>query len=86
MISVSQGKYRYIYSSARPEKGELFDKEEDPKEQSDISAANPDIAEKMKSLAETYLTLPPPSWGGAKTIELDEMQLNQLRALGYQLP
>ena len=47
---------------------------------------NPELANKMKSLAETYLLFPPPSWGGAQTIEIDEMQLNQLRALGYQLP
>jgi arylsulfatase A-like enzyme len=86
MISVSQGKYRFIYSSAHPDKGQLFDKDTDPKEQYDIAATNPDLADKMKGLAETYLTFPPPSWGGAQSIELDEMQLNQLRALGYQLP
>ena len=86
MISVSQGKYRYIYVSKKPDAGQLFDKEADPKEQLDIASANPEVAAKMKTLAETYLTFPPPSWGVASSIELDEMQLNQLRALGYQLP
>ena len=33
---------------------------------------------------EAYLASRPPPWGDdAPTVEIDEMQLNQLRALGY---
>ena len=42
----------------------------------------------MTALAKTYIEhSPAPPWGdAAPALEIDEIQLNQLRALGYQIP
>jgi hypothetical protein len=39
----------------------------------------------MVGLARTYLEEAPASWGDAPEIELDDAQLQQLRALGYEV-
>ena len=51
-------------------------------------ADNPDVAEALTAEIEDYLAGESPSgWGeGATSVEIDEMELNQLRALGYELP
>ena len=85
-VSVSQGQYRFIYYSDKPDKGHLYDKVADPAEETNLAAQDVEVAARMKTLAENYLELPPPSWGQAELIDIDEMQLNQLRALGYQIP
>ena len=49
---------------------------------------HPEAAEQLRSLVRTYLDhSPDPPWGeAAAPLEIDEIQLNQLRALGYQIP
>ena len=39
----------------------------------------------MRKRADEYLE-ERPSWGQTPTRELDELELNQLKALGYQIP
>lgn len=85
-VSVSQGQYRYIYYADKPDQGHLYDKVADPTEKSNIAGTDVEVVARMKGLAESYLELPPPSWGQGELIDIDEMQLNQLRALGYQIP
>ena len=44
----------------------------------------PDLAADLRALAEEYLDSPDPPWGsGPVEVELDDMEINQLRALGY---
>ena len=44
----------------------------------------PEVTEELKERAVGYLKSPPPPWGeDTPSVEIDEMQLNQLRALGY---
>jgi choline-sulfatase len=65
---------------------QLFDSESDPAELDDVARERSGDTERMRALAQQYLESEP-VWGDAPpTLELDEIQLNQLRALGYALP
>jgi arylsulfatase A-like enzyme len=55
-------------------------------EQGDMLDAEPETASRLRGVAERYLDGRPPWRGGVPTLELDEIQLNQLRALGYAVP
>ncbi len=63
---------------------ELYDKSADPREQRNIVEEQPEVTERLKERAVAYLNSPPPPWGeDTPSVEIDEMQMNQLRALGY---
>jgi arylsulfatase A-like enzyme len=84
MVAMNQGRWRLIYRAAAPNRSELYDKLEDPREQQDLAAEQPERIEPLKEEASAYLQSRPPPWGeGAPSVEIDEMQLDQLRALGY---
>jgi arylsulfatase A-like enzyme len=65
---------------------ELFDAKSDPRELQSVLAQRPEDAERLRELAKQYLETPPVWDAKPPTLELDEIQLNQLRALGYALP
>ena len=50
-----------------------------------VLAANPEIASRLRDEALRYLQSTPPWDDDVPTVELDEMELNQLRALGYSV-
>jgi arylsulfatase A-like enzyme len=84
MVAVNRGRWRLIYRALRPEDSELFDKRQDPREQIDLAETQPEVTEALNELVSTYLESRPPPWGDdSPTVEIDEMQMNQLRALGY---
>jgi arylsulfatase A-like enzyme len=83
MVAVNEGRWRLIFRALRPRHSELYDKWEDQAEQRDLAEEQPEVAERLNALARNYLQSPPPPWGEAPTVEIDEMQLHQLRALGY---
>ena len=85
MVSVSEGRYRLIYRAAAPERSELFDHAVDPREQRDLARDEPDLVARLARHAESYLESPPAPWGEAPEVELDEQELEQLRALGYAI-
>ena len=69
-----------------PEEAEYYDIRVDPMEQSDLASVRTDDVAGYRELAEKYLADDRPPWGvGAGTVELEEMQLNQLKALGYKI-
>ncbi|MBC8341219.1 MAG: sulfatase [Proteobacteria bacterium] len=88
-VSIAQGTYRYVTApmlDQEHENDQLFDAGSDAAELRNIIEAQPEIAAKLKAEIDQYLTQTPP-WGtDTETIEMDEMQLNQLRALGYKIP
>ncbi len=88
-IAITEGSYRYLRNPARHgEIGhveELFDADRDPRELEEISGEEPDLVERLRAEAEAELGADP-VWGEAPTRELDEFELNQLRALGYAIP
>ena len=87
-VSIAEGAYRYVRVPL--EDGgydeELFDREHDPAELADVGDAHPDEVARLRGVADRYLESRPAWKGGAPTLEIDEIQLNQLRALGYQVP
>jgi arylsulfatase A-like enzyme len=92
-IAVADGKYRYVTGpAAHGQVGEakfeeLFDSEADAPELVSVLDEQPEVAERLRRQAQAYLEATPESWGvEAPTLEIDEMRLQQLRALGYQVP
>jgi arylsulfatase A-like enzyme len=84
MVAVNQGQWRLMFRAGFPERTELYDKWADPREQRNIAGERPEVAETLTERAVGYLKSPPPPWGeDAPNVEIDEMQMNQLRALGY---
>jgi arylsulfatase len=84
LVAVNHGRYRLFYSSVHPGRAELYDKLADPKEQHNLRNSHPEVVEKLSAIAEEHLGSPPAPWGDdAPAIEMNDMQLDQLRALGY---
>ena len=84
MISVSEGPYRlFRRESGAP--AELYDRSKDRAEQVDIGEELPEVLARMTKLAEDYLAQEPAAWSGGPDVEIDPMELEQLRALGYQV-
>jgi arylsulfatase A-like enzyme len=82
MVAVSEGPYRLVHRAAAG-RGELYDRAADPREQVDIGAEQPEVLARLTALAEEYLKRPPARWRDAPAVELQEEELEQLRALGY---
>jgi arylsulfatase A-like enzyme len=87
-VAVTQEGFRYVMArnAGGHTQAELFDGGRDALERRDVIEENPEVAARLRGLAESYLESTPP-WGTeTPTLELDEIQLNQLRALGYAVP
>ena len=51
---------------------------------SDLAGADPEAVERLRALVDDYAANANPPWGVApREVELDELRLNHLRALGY---
>ena len=86
LVAVAQGDKRLIVNLDKPEEAELFDTAEDPTEQQNLLAEDGAVAAPLRALIQGYETHSEPPWGKAPGVaELDEMRLNQLRALGYAI-
>ncbi len=88
-VAVVDGDFRYVRTPRRsglPPDEELFDVVGDPAEMTDVGPQNPATLERLRGLADEYLESEIPWKSGAPSLEIDEMQLQQLRALGYQVP
>ncbi len=91
-IAVTEGAYRFVMRDPAPglpegtaRTEELFDADSDPAELENIASNQPEVAERLRTLAEAHLEAAP-SWGEAPRREIGELELNQLRALGYAIP
>jgi arylsulfatase A-like enzyme len=86
MVAVALDERRYVRVE-QPDGAveQLFDRRDDPGELRDRAADDPETLERLRQLADRYLAARP-SWGDPPTRELDELELNQLRALGYAIP
>jgi len=83
MVSVTDDRWRLLYRGA-DERLELFDKQEDPRERRNVASDHRDITLDLRETAEAYLRRSEAPWReAAPLVEIDEMELNQLRALGY---
>ena len=84
-IGLREGHYRLIHDVNKPDRDQLYDVRSDPGEFIDIAADEPSILNSLRNAAREYLEQEPAWEGGAPEIELDEMSLRQLRALGYAI-
>jgi arylsulfatase A-like enzyme len=85
-VAVTDGRFRYVRLPVRgPGSEQLFDAQSDPAELHDRAGEDPETLERLRKLADAYLAEQPP-WGKAPTRSIDELELNQLRALGYAVP
>jgi hypothetical protein len=82
MVAVREGPYRLVRTHGT--KGWLYNRTDDPLEQVDVGEEEPEVLERLQELADAYLERPAAPWQ-ASDVELDEAQLEQLRALGYQI-
>ena len=82
-IAVNQGKWRFFQIERNPDRLELYDKSIDPAEEVNLANENPEVVKALQGVIAEHLEDSSPPWGEAPTIEIDELQLNQLRALGY---
>ncbi|MBY0400862.1 sulfatase [Myxococcota bacterium] len=85
LIGVQEGQYRLLHDVNHPEKDLLFDVASDPLERRNVAAEVPDALAKLQDRAKLYLEGRTPWDGGAPEIELDDLSLRQLRALGYSI-
>jgi arylsulfatase A-like enzyme len=88
-LAVAQGGFRFIHSATADGEPieQLFDASDDPEESVDVLESAPEVAQALRERAAAFLTPKPTPWGVAPVkVEIDEMQLNQLRALGYVIP
>jgi len=87
MVAVVSKDYRYVHTTASGGREELFDRSRDEIEVENVLAEQDEMAERLRAAVHDYLESPLPPWGDAsESVELDEMELNQLRALGYSIP
>jgi len=85
LVSVTDERSRMIFRLNQPEKPELYDRQSDPLEARNLADDRTDEVEAYRALVDQYLTNDDPPWNAAAgTVEIEEMQLNQLRALGYR--
>ena len=84
MISVSDGPFR-LFHRGGADTPELYDRSTDPYEQEDLALERPEVLSRMTQLAEDYLAQAPADWSGAPDVEIDPRELEELRALGYQV-
>jgi arylsulfatase A-like enzyme len=87
-VAVAEGPLRYVVG--RDIRGawseQLFDAREDPAELRNLREDRPEDFERLQKIAQDHIEEEPKWVEGTPTLEIDEMELNQLRALGYQVP
>lgn len=86
-VAVIEGDFRYVmnapYGKDPATRIELLEASDG--EQANRIEEFPEVAARLEEAANEELEREPP-WADQPRIDIDEMQLNQLRALGYQLP
>jgi arylsulfatase A-like enzyme len=84
LVAVTQGGLRLFLPTSQPKAARLFDRAADPGERKNVIADRSEDADRLRKLADAYLADAQSPWGGKPSeVELDELRLNQLRALGY---
>jgi choline-sulfatase len=85
IVAVRQGSHRLIHDLLGKQGDQLFDLESDPLGLLDIAEANPEITEQLMDAVRVYLERDVAWHDGAPRVKLGDMELQQLRALGYAI-
>lgn len=89
LIMITRGDIRAFQPTMEGKQGEVeyYDHSTDPWEAKNLAVAGPDgrksLPPEVDQAIRDYLAMPAVAWGGPQEVELNEMELNQLRALGY---
>jgi arylsulfatase A-like enzyme len=86
-VAVAEHGFRYV-EFRRPNgttREQLFDAHQDAHEMEDRIKDEPQVAARMRERVDQYLASEP-KWKDGQALELDQIQLDQLRALGYAVP
>jgi arylsulfatase A-like enzyme len=83
VIAVREGPLRLLHHPNKPETNGLYNIQMDPTEQRNLAEQQQKSVEQMTQLAEDHNAQSSLWEGGAPQVELDEMHLRQLRAIGY---
>jgi arylsulfatase A-like enzyme len=79
----SPGKSDGTGEAERPVRLELFDLGTDPREQKNLAEQRGDVVTELGALIDGHVGSSGVPWGEPSEVELDQMRLEQLRALGY---
>jgi len=82
-VAVRKDNLRYIHHEDNPAGDELYDLSSDPDEQRNILATSKVDAESLRERAVAELEGEAVWEGGIRDVEINELNLRQLRALGY---
>jgi len=85
LVAVRKGNLRLIHSLEFPDNDLLYDVDLDPAERNELGDEREEEKKELLEDALNYLEREPLWQGGSDSIEIDEMQLRQLRALGYSI-
>lgn len=85
IVAFREGALRLIHHTQQPDQDLLFDIAADPGEQVNLLKTRPGDAARLLKEATDHLNAETVYEGGAPEVELDEMHLRQLRALGYSI-
>ena len=84
LVAVSDGSLRLFLPLNAPERAELYDHATDLGEQKNLAGERTAERDRLAQEARSHVEQSKIPWGEAPSqIELDELRLNQLRALGY---
>jgi arylsulfatase A-like enzyme len=85
LASLQRDDQRIIYNQTQPDETlQVFDLATDPRERRNLRETPPSWVAELRPQLDASFTDKAP-WGETKSVEIDEMELNQLRALGYVL-
>jgi hypothetical protein len=85
-VSVTDGSLRLFLPVNDPSKAELYDLAADPGEQQNLAEARAADRDRLAAMVQGHMEGASIPWGRPPAeVELDEMRLNQLRALGYMV-
>ncbi len=86
LVSVTEGSLRLLLPLDDPGDAELYDLAADPGEKQNLADARPADRDRLSAEVRAHMENASIPWGQAPAeVELDEMRLNQLRALGYMV-
>ena len=85
LVTITDTGYRLLHPVTGGGRDELYDLATDPGEQTNLAEQQPEKLATLRAKIEQYLKTPPPADWSSREVELDEMHLEQLRALGYDV-
>jgi arylsulfatase A-like enzyme len=81
ILALRDGNLRIVYRATEPARSLLYDLSQDPMERRNLLGEHPDSERLQEEAKQEYERSV--AWEGVPTVDVDDMSLKQLRALGY---